>query len=63
MTREEEIRLNALQEALEAEERNLAQQLFHVRRSLEHLKCTRHEMRTGKPLHWWQPALREETPA
>lgn len=63
MTREEEARFDALQGALEAEERALALQLYHVRRSLEHLKSTRHEMRTGKPLHWWQPALREEQAA
>lgn len=56
----EAARLDALQSALEAEAQALEQQLHHIRRSLEHLKATRHELRTGKPLHWWMPAFREE---
>jgi hypothetical protein len=48
MTPAETLRLNAQQEALEREEQKLTTELFHVRRSLEHLKRCRFELTTGK---------------
>jgi hypothetical protein len=48
MTPAETTRLNAQQEALEREEQKLTTELFHVRRSLEHLKRCRFELTTGK---------------
>lgn len=50
MTRDDEAKLNTLQTALEAEEVRITTQLYHVRRSLEHLRVCRHELNTGKPL-------------
>lgn len=40
--------MNALQEALEAEEQTLATQLTYVRRTLEHLRLCRRELAIGK---------------
>ncbi len=50
MTKDDESRLNALQDALEKEERRLEGELSNVRGSIDHLKRVRREINTGKKL-------------
>lgn len=55
-----EQQLDALQQALEAEEAKLVVALANVRNTLDHLKACRHEHRTGKPLQPWRAQVRME---